>query len=79
MALKALLTSPGTSLMWVFRTIHEAVETEIDQERDAIRAQLNELYHQVESGELDEDEFDELEEELLDRLDELDELLGGEA
>lgn len=76
MALKALLTSPATSLMWVFRTIHEAVETELEEERDAIRAELNALYHEVESGELDEDEFDELEEELLDRLDEIEDVLG---
>ena len=72
-----LLKSPMTSTMWVFRSIHDAVEGELDRERESIRARLNELYMELEEGGLGEDEFDELEEQLLDRLDELDELVGA--
>jgi hypothetical protein len=72
-----LLKAPMTSTMWVFRSIHDAVEGELDRERESIRARLNELYLELEAGDLDEDAFDELEEELLDRLDEIDEIMGG--
>lgn len=74
-----LLKSPGTSAMWVFRTIHGAVRTEIEAEIGAIRVRLNELYMELEAGALSEDEFDEIEDELLDRLDELEALLEGDG
>jgi hypothetical protein len=73
--IKTLLGAPKDSMMFVFRSIHEAVEGELHAEAEAIRGELNELYLALEAGELDEEEFDELEDELLERLDEIEGIL----
>lgn len=75
--ISGLATGPMRSLMFVFRSIHDAVEGELESEQDAIRQQLSELYQELEAGRMDEQTFDEAEEELLDRLDEIEEILGG--
>lgn len=62
-------------LKFVFRSVHEAVETELENEKRSIRDRLNELYLMLERGEIDEDTFDDEEEELLDRLDALEEIV----
>jgi hypothetical protein len=67
-----LLTSPARGLGFVFRSIHEAVVAEADDEREWIRRQLLEIYTQVEGGLIDEETFEALEADLLDRLDALD-------
>lgn len=66
-----LMTAPARGLGFVFRSVHDAVEKELDQEREQIRRQLLEIYELVETGELGEEEFEALEDQLLDRLDEL--------
>ena len=66
-----LLTSPARGLGFVFRSVHDAVENELDAEREQIRRRLFEIYEAVETGQLEEEEFEALEDELLDRLDEL--------
>lgn len=68
-----LFTAPARGLGFVFRSIHDAVESDLDNQREEIRQRLLEIYALVESGELDEETFEELEEELLDRLDALEE------
>lgn len=62
---------PAKGLFWVFREIANAVDRAGQDEADAITAQLQELYRQLEEGVIDEDTFDDLEAELLDRLDAL--------
>jgi hypothetical protein len=66
-----LLLSPLHGLLWVARKIDEAVSQEQEKEEEAIKARLQELYQRLESGQLDEQEFEAQEAELLDRLDAL--------
>lgn len=69
--LDRIVTSPGRGLMWVFRSIHKAVQEQGEHEVTDTRARLSDLYTQLEHGEITEEEFDDLEKELLDRLEEL--------
>ena len=68
-----ILFSPVKGIMWIFRQIHELAEEELAGEADRIRESLTELYMQLETGEITEEEFEQQEVELLDRLDALDE------
>jgi hypothetical protein len=68
-----ILFSPVKGIMWIFRQIHELAEEELDGEADRIRENLTELYMQLETGEITEEEFEQQEAMLLDRLDALDE------
>lgn len=69
-----ILTSPARGLTFIFKSVHEAVENDAFDEREALKDQLNDLYMLLELGEISEEEFDEQEETILDRLDELDEM-----
>ncbi len=64
-----LLLFPMRSLLHVFREIHKAVEQECENEGDAIRTELRELYMRLEAQQITEQEFDDAEVVLLDRLD----------
>lgn len=66
-----ILFSPMTSLFWLFREIHNAVEQEFTNDAEQITAALSDLYMQLETGQITEAEFDEQEAVLLDRLSEL--------
>jgi Gas vesicle protein G len=66
-----ILLSPARGLMWIFRSVHKAVQEELDNERANTRARLSELYLQLERGEITDEEFDKEESLLLDRLDAL--------
>lgn len=68
-----ILFSPVKGIMWIFRQIHELAEEELAGEADRIRESLTELYMQLESGQITEEEFEQQEAVLLDRLDALDE------
>jgi hypothetical protein len=68
-----ILFSPVKGIMWIFRQIHELAEEELEGEADRIRESLTELYMQLETGEITEQEFEKQEAVLLDRLDALDE------
>lgn len=68
-----ILFSPVKGIMWIFRQIHELAEEELAGEADRIRESLTELYMQLETGEITEEEFEQQEAVLLDRLDVLDE------
>lgn len=68
-----ILFSPVKGIMWIFRQIHELAEEELAGEADRIRESLTELYMQLETGEITEEEFEQQEAVLLDRLDALDE------
>lgn len=63
-----LLLSPVTSLLWLFREIHKAVEQEQAGEAEAVTRALSELYMQLETGSITEAEFSAQEKRLLDRL-----------
>lgn len=79
-----LLLAPLRGLTAVARSVHDAARDHIENERQALRDEMNDLYMQLETGEITEAEFDRREKEILDRLDVLDateaELAeGGEA
>ena len=64
-----ILLFPVSSILWVFKEIHHAVEEEQANEADAITTKLSELYMMLETGQMTEAEFDSAEKTLLDRLD----------
>jgi hypothetical protein len=66
-----ILLAPFNSLIWVFKEVHKAAQQEIDGEAEYVAHALSELYMQLETGELTEDEFAAQEKVLLDRLDEI--------
>lgn len=66
-----ILLSPAKGVMWIFREIHKQAAEEQGQESERIRDALAELYRQLETHRITEDEFEEQEELLLNRLDEL--------
>ena len=66
-----LLTFPMRSLLRIFREIHKAVEQEYENEDEAIRTELREMYMKLEANQITEKEFDDAEKVLLDRLDQI--------
>jgi hypothetical protein len=76
-----ILFSPVKGLHWIFKEVHKLAEEELSGESDRIRENLVELYMQLETDEITEEEFDRQESGLLDRLDALDEddvMIGDE-
>jgi hypothetical protein len=63
-----ILFAPLHGLLWVARKVDEAMGQEQEREEEALKARLRELYLQLESGQLAEEEFEAREAELLDRL-----------
>jgi gas vesicle protein GvpG len=66
-----ILCSPFSSLLYIFRELHQAVQQDAVTEAEAIRTALSELYMLLETAQISEAEADALEKELLDRLEEL--------
>lgn len=72
-----VLLFPMTSIFWIFRELHSAVQQEVASESQNITVQLSELYMMLETGQITEEEFDTREKVLLDRLEELNEGSDG--
>ena len=72
-----LLFAPLHGVLWVARKLDEAVSQEQEKEEEEIKARLRELYQRLESGQLEEQEFEAQEAELLDRLDAITGQAGG--
>jgi hypothetical protein len=66
-----LLMSPVKGVLWVFKEIHNAAQQELAGESDTITAALSELYMELDTGQITEEEFSAQEKALLDRLDRL--------
>ncbi len=64
-----LLLSPVNGLLWIFRELHDVVQKERAGEAEAVTQALSELYLQLDSGAITEDQFSAEESRLLDRLD----------
>ncbi len=62
---------PMSGLLWIFREIHEAAEQEMRAEADSITLELQQLYAELETGQITEEEFDRRETFLLDKLDQM--------
>jgi hypothetical protein len=68
-----LLLAPFKGIRFIAESVHDAAEDEIANRRAALRDELNQLYIQLDIGEITEEEFDRREEEVLDALDALEE------
>ena len=68
-----ILFSPVKGIHWIFKEVHKLAEEELSGESDRIRESLVELYMQLETEQITEEEFDRQESDLLDKLDTLDE------
>src|SRR3990172_3989804 len=66
-----LVLAPFTSLLWVFKEIHKAVQQERAGEAEGVTRSLSELYMKLETGAISEEQFAGEEKQLLDRLDEI--------
>jgi hypothetical protein len=64
-----LLLAPLHGLLWVARKVDDALGQEQEREEEELKERLRELYLRLESGQLEEQEFEAREAELLDRLD----------
>jgi len=71
LVIDSILLFPMRSLLRVFREIHKAAEQEYENQGEAIRTELRELYMQLEVEQITEKEFDDAEKVLLDRLDQI--------
>lgn len=68
-----LFLAPFRGIKFVAEAVHDAAQDHIENERQALRDELNDLYMQLDIGEITEEEFDRREEEILDRLEALEE------
>jgi hypothetical protein len=66
-----IILSPITGFFWIFREIHKAAQQEMVSEKEAVTAELSDLYMMLETGKITEKEFDAREQLLLNRLDQL--------
>jgi hypothetical protein len=66
-----LLLAPFRGIKFVAEAVHDAAREEIENERQALRDEINDLYMQLETGEISEETFEAREEEILDRLEAL--------
>ncbi|HYL36428.1 MAG TPA: gas vesicle protein GvpG [Bryobacteraceae bacterium] len=66
-----ILLSPFRGILWIFREIHNTAREELDNEPESIAQQLRNLYMQLETNAISEQEFEQHEKVLLDRLDEI--------
>lgn len=71
-----LLLSPFKGLLWIFKEVHEAARQEVENETEELKTALAELYMQLDTGQISEEEFTVEEARLLDRLDALEEDAG---
>jgi hypothetical protein len=77
-----ILLAPIRGVHFIASSIYDAAQEEVENEKRMLRDELNDLYMELETGDLSEEEFEAREEEILNRLDELEqleqELEGGE-
>ena len=75
-----LLLAPVRGVLWIFREIHKAARQELEGEPESIAEQLRNLYMQLETNAVSEQEFTKQEKILLDRLEEIEgrRELGGQ-
>ena len=68
-----LFLAPFKGIRFIAQAVYDAAQDEIDNRRTALRDELNDLYMQLEVGEITEEEFEAREDEVLDALDALEE------
>jgi hypothetical protein len=73
-----LLLSPMKGLVAICRNIRDTAQQELEDQEQAIFAELSELHRLLESGRIGDEEFDGRETDLLDRLEEVQKILQPE-
>jgi hypothetical protein len=68
-----LFLAPFRGIKFVAESVYDAARDEIENERQALRDEMNDLYMQLDTGEITEEEFERREDEILDRLEALEE------
>ncbi len=63
-----LLLAPMKGVIWICHELYSAAEKELEAEEESITTRLRELYMMLETGAVDEVEFEVQEKVLLDRL-----------
>jgi hypothetical protein len=66
-----VLLAPVNGLMWVFRKIDRAAREELENRGERLKKELSDLYMQLETGRISEQDFDAREKQILDQLDKL--------
>jgi hypothetical protein len=74
-----ILLAPFKGLAAVCRKVRDAAQEDLEAQEKAILATLAELYHEVETGRISDDEFNTRESGLLDRLEGLQNARGKDT
>jgi len=74
-----LLLAPFKGVLWVFRKVHQAAQEEIEGQSERLKSELSDLYMQLDTGRISEQEFDAREKEILDKLDKIKKVQAEEA
>lgn len=74
-----ILFSPVKGLMLVCRQVQEAARRDLEQQQKNAMGSLSELHAQLESGRIDEEQFDAAETTLLEKLESINGILHGES
>jgi len=64
-----ILLSPIYGTIWVAKQVDNAIKQEVNDAPERITTELRELYMELETGHITEEEFDKQEKVLLDSLD----------
>jgi len=64
-----ILLSPIYGTIWVAKQVDNAIRQEVNDAPERITTELRELYMELETGHITEEEFDKQEKALLDSLD----------
>lgn len=73
-----ILFFPVRSILWIFREIHKTAQEELASEAESITQQLRNLYMQLETARISEQQFEDQEKLLLDRLDKMEARPGSQ-
>jgi hypothetical protein len=73
-----ILFFPVRSILWIFGEIHKNAREELANEAESITQQLRNLYMQLETAGISEQQFEDQEKLLLDRLDKMEARSGSQ-
>jgi hypothetical protein len=73
-----ILLAPLKGLTLVCRKVHDAAQEDLEAQEKAVLATLADLYHEIETGRIGDDEFNIRESGLIDRLEDLRSARDGE-
>ena len=71
-----LLLAPIKGLAAVCQKVHQAAQEDLESQEKAVMADLAELHHLLDAGQIQDDDFNTRETDLLDRLDAFRQSLG---